>query len=138
MSNENKFPLKVPFAEITCCGGVGLLRTGAPPAFANAQTGSTTGTAEGTQHEIGHICKRSHLQEVNCANIMANIDSACQPDSSAGFWVPRTAPTPRPLKHSHLKKHTAVARATAGKVLASRCARQGQSTRRGQSSPPMK
>ena len=118
MSNENKFPLKVPFAEITCCGGVGLLRTGAPPAFANAQTGSTTGTAEGTQHEIGHICKR---EEVNCANIMqANIDSACQPDSGAGFWVPRTAPTPRPLKHSHLKKHTAVARATAGKVLASR------------------
>ena len=46
--------------------------------------------------------------------------------------------TPRPLKHSHLKKHTAVARATAGKVLASRCARQGQSTRRGLSSPPMK
>ena len=40
-----------------------------------------------TQHEIGHICKRSHLQEVNCANIMANIDSACQPDSGAGFWV---------------------------------------------------
>jgi hypothetical protein len=39
-------------------------------------------------------------------------------------------PTSRPLKHSHLKKHTAVARATAGKVLASRCARQGQSTRR--------
>ena len=33
---------------------------------------------------------------------------------------------------------TAVARATAGKVLASRCARQGQSTRRGLSSPPMK
>jgi hypothetical protein len=25
-------------------------------------------------------------------------------------------PTPRPVKHSHLKKHTAVARATAGKV----------------------
>ena len=39
--------------------------------------------------------------------------------------------TQRPLKHSHLKKHTAVARATAGKVLASRCASQGQSTRRG-------
>ena len=31
-----------------------------------------------------------------------------------------------------------VARATAGKVLASRCARWGQSTRRGISSPPMK
>ena len=46
--------------------------------------------------------------------------------------------TQRPLKHSHLKKHKAVARATAGKVLASRCARQGQSTRRGLSSPPMK
>ena len=30
--------------------------------------------------------------------------------------------TQLPLKHSHLKKHTAVARATAGKVLASRCA----------------
>ena len=44
----------------------------------------------------------------------------------------------RPIMHSHLKKHTAVARATAGKVLASRCARQGQSTRRGLSSPPMK
>ena len=63
MSNENKFPLKVPFAEITCCGGVGLLRTGAPPAFANAQTGSTTGTAEGT-----HSTKLwSHLQEVTSA-----------------------------------------------------------------------
>jgi hypothetical protein len=47
--------LKVPFAEITCCGGVGLLRTGAPPAFANAQTGSTTGTAEGTARNWSHL-----------------------------------------------------------------------------------
>ena len=43
----------------------------------------------------------------------------------------------RPIMHSHLTEHAAVARATAGKVLASRCARQGQSTRRGISSPPM-
>ena len=35
-------------------------------------------------------------------------------------------------------EHAAVARATAGKVLASRCARQGQSTRRGMISPPLK
>eukprot|EP00964_Phaeocystis_antarctica_P155762 scaffold125089_cov38-Phaeocystis_antarctica.AAC.1 len=34
-------------------------------------------------------------------------------------------------------EHAAVARATAGKVLASRCARQGQSTRRGMISPPL-
>ena len=32
---------------------------------------------------------------------------------------------PRPTIHSHLTKQAAVARATAGKVLASRCARQG-------------
>ena len=44
----------------------------------------------------------------------------------------------RPIMHSHLTEHAAVARATAGKVLASRCARWGQSTRRGISSPPMK
>jgi hypothetical protein len=119
MSNENKFPLKVPFAEITCCGGVGLLRLVHPLRLQTPKRRvDNPGTAEGTARNW------SHLQEVNCANIMANIDSACQPDSGAGFWVPRTAPTPRPLKHSHLKKHTAVARATAGKVLASRCARQ--------------
>ena len=45
---------------------------------------------------------------------------------------------PRPIIHEHLTKHAAVARATAGKVLASRCARQGQSTRRGMISPPVK
>eukprot|EP00964_Phaeocystis_antarctica_P003295 scaffold1753_cov90-Phaeocystis_antarctica.AAC.2 len=44
--------------------------------------------------------------------------------------------TPRPIEHSHLTKQAAVARATAGKVLASRCARQGQRTRRGMISPP--
>ena len=44
----------------------------------------------------------------------------------------------RPIMHSDLTEHAAVARATAGKVLASRCARWGQSTRRGISSPPMK
>ena len=32
----------------------------------------------------------------------------------------------RPIMHSHLTEHAAVARATAGKVLASRCARWGQ------------
>ena len=47
-------------------------------------------------------------------------------------------PMTRPIMHSHLTEHAAVARATAGKVLASRCARWGQSTRRGISSPPMK
>ena len=34
-------------------------------------------------------------------------------------------PTPRPTIHSHLTKQAAVARVTAGKVLVSRCARQG-------------
>ena len=43
--------------------------------------------------------------------------------------------TPRPTSHSHLTKRPAVARATAGKVLAAGCTRQGQSTRRGLSSP---
>ena len=51
---------------------------------------------------------------------------------------PLRRPTPRPTTHSHHTKQAAVARATAGKVLASRCARQGQSTRRGMISPPMK
>ena len=46
--------------------------------------------------------------------------------------------TPRPTSHSHLTKRPAVARATAGKVLAGGCARQGQSTRRGLSSPSMR
>ena len=47
-------------------------------------------------------------------------------------------PTPRPTSHSHLTKRPAVARATAGKVLAAGCTRQGQSTRRGLSSPSMR
>ena len=47
------------------------------------------------------------------------------------------------LRHGLPSTHTtqsqaAVARATAGKVLASRCARQGQSTCRGMITPPMK
>ena len=46
--------------------------------------------------------------------------------------------TPRPTSHSHLRKRPAVARATAGKVLAGGCTRQGQSTRRGLSSPSMR
>ena len=45
---------------------------------------------------------------------------------------------PRPIMRSHLTENAAVAQATAGKVLASRCARQGQSTRRGMISPPVK
>ena len=47
-------------------------------------------------------------------------------------------PTQRPIRYSHLTKRPAVARATAGKVLAGGCARQGQSTRRGLSSPSMR
>ena len=50
---------------------------------------------------------------------------------------PRT-PMSRPTSHSHLTKRPAVARATAGKVLARGCTRQGQSTRRGLSSSPTK
>ena len=46
--------------------------------------------------------------------------------------------TPQPTSHSHLTKRPAVARATAGKVLAAGCTRQGQSTRRGLSSSPTK
>jgi hypothetical protein len=46
--------------------------------------------------------------------------------------------TPRPTSHSHLTKRPAVARATAGKVLAAGCTRQGQPTRRGLSSPSMR
>ena len=46
--------------------------------------------------------------------------------------------TTRPISHSHLTKRPAVARATAGKVLAGGCTRQGQSTRRGLSSSPTK
>ena len=44
----------------------------------------------------------------------------------------------RPTSHSHLTKWPAVARATAGKVLAAGCTRQGQSTRRGLFSSPTK
>ena len=44
----------------------------------------------------------------------------------------------RPTSHSHRMKRPAVARATAGKVLARGCARQGQSTRRRLSSPSMR
>ena len=53
---------------------------------------------------------------------------------------PLRRPTPRPIIHSHLTKQAAVtvARATAGKVLASRCGRQGQSTRGGMITPPVK
>ena len=36
--------------------------------------------------------------------------------------VPLRRPKPRPTIHEHLMEHAAVARATAGKVLASRCA----------------
>ena len=48
------------------------------------------------------------------------------------------AHTQRPTSHSHRTKRPAVARATAGKVLAAGCARQGQSTRRGLTSPSMR
>ena len=51
---------------------------------------------------------------------------------------PLGTPTPRPTSHSHLTKRPAVAQATAGKVLAAGCTRQGQSTRRGLSSPSMR
>ena len=51
---------------------------------------------------------------------------------------PLGTPTPRPIRYSHLTKRPAVARATAGKVLAGGCTRQGQSTRRGLSSPSMR
>ena len=51
---------------------------------------------------------------------------------------PLRTPGPRPIRYSHLTKRPAVARATAGKVLAGGCARQGQSTRRGLSSSPTK
>ena len=44
----------------------------------------------------------------------------------------------RPTSYSHRTKRPAVARATAGKVLAGGCTRQGQSTRRGLSSSPTK
>ena len=44
----------------------------------------------------------------------------------------------RPTSHSHRMKRPAVARATAGKVLATGCTRQGQSSRRGLSSPSTK
>ena len=40
-------------------------------------------------------------------------------------------PTSQPTGHSHRTKRPAVARATAGKVLAGGCTRQGHSTRRG-------
>ena len=51
---------------------------------------------------------------------------------------PLGTPGPRPIRYSHLTKRPAVARATAGKVLAAGCTRQGQSTRRGLSSSPTK
>ena len=51
---------------------------------------------------------------------------------------PLGTPGPRPIRYSHLTKRPAVARATAGKVLAAGCTRQGQSTRRGLSSPSMR
>ena len=51
---------------------------------------------------------------------------------------PLRTPTPRPTSYSHRTKRPAVARATAGKVLARGCTRQGQCTRRGLSSPPAK
>ena len=46
--------------------------------------------------------------------------------------------TTRPTSHSHLTKRPAVARATAGKVLATGCTRLGQNTRRGLSSTSTK
>ena len=42
------------------------------------------------------------------------------------------------FRYSHLTKRPAFAQATAGKVLAGECTRQGQSTRRGLSSPSMR
>ena len=51
---------------------------------------------------------------------------------------PLGTPGPRPIRYSHLTKRPAVARATAGKVLAAGCTRQVQSTRRGLSSPSMR
>ena len=95
---------------------------------------------------------------VRCSSGCDNLENGGQADSRRQWLRPLTTdgqpcgehlthqllheplriPTPRPIIHSHLTEQAAVARATAGKVLASRCARQGQSTRRGMISPPVK
>jgi len=95
---------------------------------------------------------------VSCSPVRDSLESGGPVDSRAQWLRPLTTdrqpcgeqlthkplagplgtPTPRPTSHSHLTKRPAVARATAGKVLAGGCARQGQSTRRGLSSPSMR
>ena len=59
-------------------------------------------------------------------NNNVQLDRAEKVAGPSAAWVPRktySTASHSTLKHSHLKKHTAVARATAGKVLANRCAR---------------
>ena len=95
---------------------------------------------------------------VSCSPVRGSLESGGPADSRAPVLRPLTTdgqpcgeqltqkllagpletPTSRPTSHSHLTKRPAVARATAGKVLAGGCARQGQGTRRGLSSPSMK
>ena len=95
---------------------------------------------------------------VRCSPVRDSLESRGPADSRAQWLRPLTTdgqpcgeqltqkplagpigtPTPRPTSHSHLTKRPAVARATAGKVLAGGCTCQGQSTRRGLSSPSMR
>ena len=95
---------------------------------------------------------------VSCSPVRDSLESGGAPDVSAQVLRPLTTDgqpcgeqlthklldepirthTPRPIRYSHLTKRPAVAQATAGKVLAGECTRQGQSTRRGLSSPSMR
>ena len=83
-------------------------------------------------------CLGHWLPRVGWTSDLKAVTNWRAPDTQKTLAEPISTHTARPTSHSHLTRRPAVARATAGKVLARGCARQGQSTRRRLSSPSTK
>jgi hypothetical protein len=125
------------------------------PAVARATAGRLVRCEWLVGRGVGALRGSASGFSVRCSPVRDSLESRGPADSRAQWLRPLTTDgqpcgeqltqkllaeplrthTARPTSHSHRTKRPAVARATAGKVLAGGCARQGQSTRRGLSSP---
>ena len=125
------------------------------PAVARATAGRLVRCEWLVGRVVGALRGSASGFSVRCSPVRDSLESRGPADSRAQWLRPLTTDgqpcgeqltqkrldeplrthTARPTSHSHLTKRPAVARATAGKVLATGCTRQGQSTRRGLSSP---
>ena len=128
------------------------------PAVARATAGRLVRCEWLVGRVVGALRGSASGFSVRCSPVRDSLESRGPADSRAQWLRPLTTDgqpcgeqltkktlaeplrthTPRPTSHSHLTKRPAVARATAGKVLARGCARQGQSIRRRLSSPSTK